>query len=390
MPKADRRTKMISEYEKIWRLVDDLRRSFPVILKSEQLSKENGAGDNFDLWLLQPLDGLNPDTLSRFDSAATDSHILITGRRSETLKLGHKGNDIVRLERPDWLTATDLEALADPSKDLDAPLKGPFRRSEDGPMSARQKTATLNLHRAAIQLMKRALMLPACLISRIDSSAVTTTQNLQSASVETILKLNDEYDVSLISKGKVPVAGAPQAELASFRVRTGGPDYLAFLLPAANGIPSPNPLIRLHSECFTGDLLGSLKCDCGVQLQEAIKKIIQDGGGCLLYLPQEGRGIGLAAKLRAYALQDLGYDTVDANIRLGYDSDERDFRPAAQILKALGFTRIRLLTNNPDKVQCLQQEGIQVVERIQHQFPANPFNQSYLETKKTRTGHLLT
>jgi GTP cyclohydrolase II len=144
----------------------------------------------------------------------------------------------------------------------------------------------------------------------------------------------------------------------------------------------------LHSECLTGDVFGSLKCDCGPQLCEALRIIGEAGGGILLYLRQEGRGIGLANKLRAYALQDRGLDTVDANRRLGFADDERDYGHAAAMLRALGVERVRLLTNNPAKVAGLKAAGIVVSERVAHHMPVNPHNADYLATKKRRSGHL--
>ena len=156
------------------------------------------------------------------------------------------------------------------------------------------------------------------------------------------------------------------------------------------GKPSPDKpvLTRLHSECFTGDLLGSLRCDCGDQLRGAIAEIDRAGGGLLLYLAQEGRGIGLVNKLRAYELQDRGFDTVDANEQLGFEADERLYLPAAQMLRELGFPQVRLLTNNPGKVDGLVRHGIDVVERVPHRFPVNPHNAAYLRTKAARGGHL--
>jgi len=148
-------------------------------------------------------------------------------------------------------------------------------------------------------------------------------------------------------------------------------------------------LIRLHSECFTGDLLGSLRCDCGLQLRGAIAEIARQGSGVLLYLAQEGRGIGLVNKLRAYELQDDGFDTIDANEQLGFDADERIYAPAATILGRMGIKRVRLMTNNPEKISQLERFGVEVVARVQHSFPANGHNENYLRTKALRAGHLL-
>ena len=161
---------------------------------------------------------------------------------------------------------------------------------------------------------------------------------------------------------------------------------IALLIGQPNGNP---PLVRLHSECLTGDVLGSLKCDCGPQLRAAIEAIKAQGWGMLLYLRQEGRGIGLVNKLRAYALQDQGFDTVDANTRLGFAIDARDFGVAARMLSLLGQRTVRLLTNNPAKVAGLEAAGVTVIERVAHALPPNPHNARYLATKRDRTGHQL-
>jgi GTP cyclohydrolase II len=149
------------------------------------------------------------------------------------------------------------------------------------------------------------------------------------------------------------------------------------------------PLARIHSECFTGDLLGSLRCDCGEQLRGAVRRMAAEGAGILLYLAQEGRGIGLINKLRAYALQDRGLDTLDANRALGWDADERNFLIAARMLEQLGISRVRLLTNNPDKLTALAACGVEIVGREAHTFAPNGVNDEYLATKAARFGHLL-
>lgn len=149
------------------------------------------------------------------------------------------------------------------------------------------------------------------------------------------------------------------------------------------------PLVRLHSECLTGDVLGSLRCDCGQQLDAALELIASAPSGVLLYLPQEGRGIGLANKIRAYALQDQGLDTVDANLALGLPVDRRDYAAAAHILRSLGLRQVRLLTNNPSKTAALEKHGIRVIERVPLAVKPNPLNLGYLQTKADRMGHLL-
>jgi 3,4-dihydroxy 2-butanone 4-phosphate synthase/GTP cyclohydrolase II len=148
-------------------------------------------------------------------------------------------------------------------------------------------------------------------------------------------------------------------------------------------------LVRVHSECRTGDLFGSLRCDCGQQLAESMRLIGEQEEGAVIYLRQEGRGIGLAAKLKAYGLQDQGLDTVEANIRLGFPADMRDYREAAEILRLMGRTRVRLLTNNPDKVAGLTRYGIEVVERVPLRVAANPHSMRYFQTKRDRLGHAI-
>jgi GTP cyclohydrolase II len=189
-----------------------------------------------------------------------------------------------------------------------------------------------------------------------------------------------------VSRARVPLADAIDTEVIAFRPRDGGLEHLALIIGTLD--PAKPALTRLHSECFTGDLLGSLRCDCGDQLRGAIREIAGSGGGILLYLAQEGRGIGLVNKLRAYRLQDKGFDTLDANEQLGFDADERIYLPAAVMLRQLGIAAVRLLTNNPDKVAALTRCGIAVAERVPHAFPSNRHNEVYMRTKAERSGHL--
>ncbi|MBX9702233.1 MAG: GTP cyclohydrolase II [Acetobacteraceae bacterium] len=194
-----------------------------------------------------------------------------------------------------------------------------------------------------------------------------------------------------VAEAAVPLEDAPDARIVAFRAGDGGIEHLAILVgrPEALAPDQPAPLVRMHSECFTGDLLGSLRCDCGPQLRGAIARMAADGAGVLLYLAQEGRGIGLVNKLRAYALQDAGLDTLDANRALGWGADERSFLVAAAMLEQIGIRRVRLLTNNPDKLAALAACGIEVTGREAHAFAPNGVNDAYLETKARRFGHLL-
>lgn len=194
--------------------------------------------------------------------------------------------------------------------------------------------------------------------------------------------------IDFIAEAELPsLYSATPFRAHSFRSRLDGTEHLALV---SAGKPVGVPLVRMHSECLTGDAFGSLRCDCGPQLQESLRKLAASRGGILVYLRgQEGRGIGLANKMRAYALQDQGMDTVDANRALGFPEDARDYAEAAQILLALGAPRVRLLTNNPDKVATLRNNGIDVTAVEPLVIASNPFNASYLHTKARKFGHVL-
>ncbi len=201
-------------------------------------------------------------------------------------------------------------------------------------------------------------------------------------------RLASETLVDQVARSEMPTEYSPiPLEVRAFRSRLDGTEHLALIRNPLAG----TPLVRLHSECLTGDALGSLRCDCGPQLQEALRQIATSDGGALIYLRgQEGRGIGLANKIRAYALQDQGHDTVEANTALGFAPDARDYGIAGQILRALGIARLRLLSNNPDKALSLEQFGINVAQRLPLEIPANPHNWRYLATKRDKFGHTFT
>jgi GTP cyclohydrolase II len=247
------------------------------------------------------------------------------------------------------------------------------------------------LARPALALAKLSRLLPAILAARArpDAAAEAARLGLLSVSAADVLAYPSGAASSLrrVAEAQVPMDQAPDARVIAFRTEDGAIEHLAIVV----GKPelAPAPLVRLHSECFTGDLLGSLRCDCGSQLRGAIRRMAAEGAGVLLYLAQEGRGIGLVNKLRAYALQDRGLDTLDANRALGWGADERSFLTAARMLDALGIKRVRLLTNNPNKLASLAACGVEIVGREAHAFAPNGVNDQYLATKAERFGHLL-
>ena len=247
----------------------------------------------------------------------------------------------------------------------------------------------------ACQLLRAVKLIPAALLSRISvqnqSQQVRLAESFQTPVLDlhelTNLTEDKEPQMSISITASLPLANAADAKIVMFRQPSKREEHFAILV--GENSPHSTPLVRLHSQCVTGDILGSLKCDCGPQLQAALIQMQEAGGGILLYLAQEGRDIGLLNKIRAYALQDAGLDTVEANHRLGFETDERLFSPAAAMLKALGFSNIKLMTNNPDKLNQLEKNGISIDQRISLSVPVNPHNHNYLETKKARTGHLI-
>jgi GTP cyclohydrolase II len=310
--------------------------------------------------------------------------VVLTRRRAVALGLSPRSAlaGTVRVTVAAQLSAAVIRKLADPAASLGAEPPGL------GPEPASAEPGAL----AAVTLAKLADLLPAALVLwLVPAEAALARRRADFAVVEMTAVLNRRAAIAgleRVAEARVPLTNAENARLVAFRPGDGGTEHLAILI----GTPDPSSagvLVRLHSECFTGDVLASLRCDCGEQLQGAIATIAAAGGGVLLYLAQEGRGIGLVNKLRAYQLQDAGFDTIDANEQLGFDADERVYLPAAEMLRQLGFTTVRLLTNNPDKVAALQRYGIAVVERVPHVFPANGHNERYLNTKATRSGHIL-
>ena len=321
------------------------------------------------------------ERLSKFKAfvGSETPNIVFTHERAKTLKIRLYTPDIVQVPYPDWLAASQIQQLADPQFDLGEPMRGPFSAMRDpvpGSVSA------------GVKLAKIARILPSVLVSKVPKEKIEKYPEVLKVFSEDV----DNYDVNAastlqkITSAQVPLSEAENARIIAFRPLDGGIEHLAIVI--GNPRPPGPILTRLHSECFTGDLLGSLKCDCGQQLIGAIKQIGREGDGVLLYLAQEGRGIGLINKLRAYALQDQGFDTVEANQRLGFEDDERLFLAAAEMLKQLEFSRIRLLTNNPRKVDQLKGYGIEIVERVPHSFPSNKHNERYLSIKADKSGHL--
>ena len=299
--------------------------------------------------------------------------LLLSGARAAALSLANERDAAdpaqpVLVERSAWLDAAAALALADPGQDL--------ARAPIGPLQP-VPLAYEALASAALTLTRAAGLLPALWLL---DPAIVTAVSLDSDELAGLAA-----DVVLVARARLPLEDMPETQIIAFR-SPDGQEHVALVIGAFGGKP---PLARLHSECLTGDVFGSLKCDCGPQLREALRLIDAAGGGVLLYLRQEGRGIGLANKLRAYALQDQGFDTVDANLRLGFQDDERDFAVAARMLAKVSRSVIKLLTINPKKVAALEAEGVEVVEIVPLKVGASEHNRTYLATKRDRSGHQL-
>jgi GTP cyclohydrolase II len=316
-----------------------------------------------------------------FGEGVAAGRMLISAARAVTLKLANQREAavpeapvLIRAAEPFDLAAA--RAVADPALDLLHPLKGPF---------AAEHLDHAEAARAAMELARLAGVLPAFLVDPAPSGEV------QRVAPDDLAQWKDAARLAIATRARLPIAAAEAAEIVAFRSADDLREHVALVIGTQDG--EREPLVRLHSECLTGDILGSLKCDCGPQLDAALAAMAQEanagGWGVLLYLRQEGRGIGLINKLRAYRLQDQGFDTVDANNRLGLPTEARDFPVAARMLELLGVRAIRLMTNNPEKVRALEEEGVTVAMRVPHQLPANPHNTRYLATKRDRTGHLL-
>jgi len=355
------------------RALAELRRGAPVLV-----AMPAGARS-----LVLAAETATPEMLERVLAwCGGDAVLALTAGRARALNIRPSGHDVLVLPWRTWFDIDTVRGIGDATTDLAAPLRGPFERELRAPDAAEA---------AAVQLAKHARLLPVAIVAPLGRGAPTdwaAAHDLLALSSEDVAAYESDGALGLrrVTSARVALAEARDARLIAFRPADGGIEHLAIVV----GRPEPSRpvLTRLHSECFTGDLLGSLKCDCGEQLRGAIRRIAEEGSGLLLYLAQEGRGIGLMNKLRAYRLQEDGFDTIDANLRLGFEADERLFQPAAEMLRQLGFRRVRLLSNNPDKVAGLVAAGIEVTARVQHDFPANAHNEFYLMTKRRRGGHL--
>ncbi|SLN49449.1 GTP cyclohydrolase-2 [Roseivivax jejudonensis] len=357
--------------ETLARARSDLRMGVPVVLAGP-----GGAA------LVLAAETLSAHRLAAAQGLDAEVDLALTARRAETLKARAYDGDVARVAVPAAATRAWVQSVADPKDDLAQPMKGPLRTRRDGDAT---------LHRLALALVKSARLLPAALVvplAAADAAGFAAAEGLglidAAAAAPHLERLSP---LSHVVTAQVPLRAAEATRLHIFRPEDGSEEHYAVEIGRPDR--AAPVLARLHSACFTGDLLGSLKCDCGPQLNAALGQMGEAGAGILLYLNQEGRGIGLANKMRAYALQDQGFDTVEANHRLGFEDDERDFRLGAEMLRRLGVGQVRLLTNNPAKIARMEESGIAVAERVPLKVGETRFNHHYLATKARKSGHLL-
>jgi GTP cyclohydrolase II len=320
--------------------------------------------------LVLPVEGLDPRRLAEFASLCRPAELSLVITQQRALKLGLDATAPMTVP---LLGAYDAAGILDLV--AEAKLRFSATANSASPAAA-----------AAIQLAKLTHGLPAVLAANMLGYDVDLAGSILTVDAEAVdhFAADAEHALVVASEASIPLASGVAARFVVFR-DAAGTDQVAIIVGTPD-LERPVP-VRLHSACLTGDVFGSRRCDCGDQLQLALARLENLGGGVVLYLAQEGRGLGLVNKMRTYRLQDSGLDTFDANTTLGFDDDERDYLVAALMLRTLNCSRILLLTNNPAKLDGLAKAGIEIVARVPLEAPINPHNKGYLATKAARSGH---
>jgi GTP cyclohydrolase II len=322
--------------------------------------------------LMLPIDGITDERLAAFRALCEPSlpHLAVTARRARALGIDAVG--------PIGLKVKETDGAA-----------GIFSLAADAWVDETPRaTPTSAAAGAGIEIAKLAHLLPALLVADCGSVNGVTEPAILTVGAEAVAGFRQAVSASLtkVAEADVPLAGGIASRFVVFRDAIGGTSVAVVVGKPDLAHPVP---VRLHSSCLTGDVFGSRRCDCGDQLRMALARLHDLGGGIILYLDQEGRGLGLPNKMRAYRLQDAGLDTLDANAALGFDDDERDYGAAVRMLRILGCHQVQMLTNNPLKLDGLSQAGVDVTGRIALHGPVNPENRRYLTAKATRSGHKL-
>lgn len=365
---------------KIDRAISELRRGGKVVIS------DNNTGLSVLLTPSELIQSNTVNTLTRITHSRPN--IILSPNRCKALGIKTENKPCSILINKHW-TLSNIMSLCFPLSSAEKlEINGVITESEDGIVSS------------SLLVLRQARLLPAGLISIINNVSIENIpkwsfdQNLIHINIDDIKAYEKVSAESLVMdvRAKVPLAYTDNCEIVMFRPKDGGEEHFCLVFGKTRDsleISRNNPLVRIHSQCITGDILSSLKCDCGEQLKHSIKLMANSDEGILIYLAQEGRDIGLLNKLRAYSLQEKGMDTVQANENLGFNDDERFYYPAKEMLSQLNIDQIRLITNNPKKVEHLSNLGINVTERIPIKIKPNKYNKKYLETKSKKSGHLL-
>ncbi|WP_366655035.1 GTP cyclohydrolase II RibA [Fodinicurvata sp. EGI_FJ10296] len=360
------------------RAATDLRRGRPVVLWG-----------NTDAYIIASVENGDDDAAATVASlAGNEARLVVTAERAQTLGFVNGSARSQALRVPfGKLTATDWSQRV-----ACAPLRPSEARDMLAGAAARPAPADVV---QAIDLAKACHLVPALIVAPIAAGQVPAVERLLASGrllgvgcgdIES-LPLNNALTLKKVSEARVPLVESTDTRFIVFRGADGVTEQVAIQIGTPDGKTAP--MVRLHSACLTGDLFGSLRCDCGEQLRGAVQTIADNGWGLILYLAQEGRGIGLANKMRTYDLQDHGLDTIDSDSLLGFGADERRYEIAVAMLRALDIDRIRVMTNNPEKIAHLTDGGIEVVDRVALQSTVNEHNYRYLNAKMTRAGHML-
>ncbi|CEI85196.1 GTP cyclohydrolase II [Ehrlichia minasensis] len=347
--------------------IAELRCGIPVLLYN-----------NNDSLLIFPSELANNELLSALKKKFQDINILVTGNRLNFI-FQSPGN---RLSRIQIKTHHDLEYISSLLTDQEFHKKSSLTADDI-------TVSTNSLDKTAISIIKLTKLLPSAIVIDINRSDILqwcTQNNITPVKQEIIDNYNEEYEIQEVCSSPLFLKDCLNAKIKVYRSHTGELEHYAIII----GNPDySNPIVRIHSSCYTGDLLNSLSCDCRCQLHTAIKLMTENKGGIILYLAQDGRGIGLANKIRTYQLQTKYYfDTVDANRFFGFEDDERVFTPAIKILQKLGISKLQLLTNNPNKISEIKKNGIQVTKILPIFVDTNQHNINYINTKAKRLGHV--
>jgi GTP cyclohydrolase II len=333
--------------------------------------------------LIAAVEGLGPERLAQLRSLEAPLRLIVTSHRAKAMGIEpHDGESDLSLKVSPEETPESILALAMERGTARATARLHARPSTRG-------------EAAGLGLLRAGHLLPALVAVEVDPGDVRirswvddgTILDVSCAEVESVMT-DAGADVVEVARAPVPLDVAEDSRVVFFRESSGLLEHVAVLVGAREGWPDPVP-VRLHSACLTGDLFGSMRCDCGEQLRGSLEHFKARGGGVLVYLAQEGRGIGLGNKIRAYGLQESGLDTIDADGVLGFGADERLFESAIAILRHLGLTRIELLTNNPEKVRAVEEGGVEVVARTPLYGDINRHNLRYVQAKVHRSGHWL-